>query len=366
MPLLKDLKNRISSVKSTQKTAKVKHMAAAVKRLLGEGNEKTLLLIAVVCSLFVISAFGDGALANESAIPALSSNNGAPKFDRSYKRSVKKAAPADGAGFCYATALRRAYFDDRLLFAQEAGQPVNRSSAAGFAQIAARSDLAEVQKLSKRGPTHQSVDRARNILASMQKKQCSSAAALAQAEKNDPFREFAGASMSAVAFTQFLDDALALCDKNLAKWFAAPKDSWVCPEIAVSEDAQAYFSLRRRIVQDANIDFENPDRCVQPLVRIEPSVPSACDGEADDFFVAVVQHNIDVEGRAKDIKVNSSSNACINDKIVRNVERWRFAKKFADGVAIERSGVLSLFELSRRKRPQNDKPFDPFQCWSKK
>jgi len=83
----------------------------------------------------------------------------------------------------------------------------------------------------------------------------------------------------------------------------------------------------------------NPDRNVQPLVRIEPQYPERCLSRADDEENVRVEIDVDENGDVADVRIIDSTNSCFDREVIRAVRRWKYQPKVQDGKAVPRAGV---------------------------
>jgi TonB family protein len=82
-------------------------------------------------------------------------------------------------------------------------------------------------------------------------------------------------------------------------------------------------------------------------MRVPPQYPEKCLAAASDYEKVVVEIDVTADGAAENPRVIESTGRCFHAAAMASVEKWRYAPKLVDGVAVPRRGVQTqiTFEL---------------------
>ena len=78
-----------------------------------------------------------------------------------------------------------------------------------------------------------------------------------------------------------------------------------------------------------------------------PQYPDRCTRSASDLEAVTVRFDVDAAGRAANMRVVSTTNACFNDEALRAIERWRFSPRTVDGAAARESGKTATLNFRK-------------------
>lgn len=78
-----------------------------------------------------------------------------------------------------------------------------------------------------------------------------------------------------------------------------------------------------------------------------PVYPSGCEREAASREVVSLIFDVTPAGRAANIRVSATTNACFNEAAMRTVRKWRFAPRTVNGATVRELGKAAMMNFDR-------------------